>query len=135
MRQEWASAPHGLTHLGADSPVFEQALDTVCARLGVCKGTTLSTPNAKLQEGLKGLGQHVEEYPRNCLSKTCSAYCNMGCRSGHKQSSEVWLVDAVRAGAQVLTGVQAQRVLTRQQQQVGVTSKACEGMCLLRGIR
>jgi hypothetical protein len=52
-------------------------------------------------------------YPRNCLSKTCSAYCNMGCHSGHKQSSEVWLRDAVRAGAHVLTGVHAQEVTTQ----------------------
>lgn len=64
-------------------------------------------------------------YPRNCLSKTCSAYCNMGCRSGHKQSSEVWLVDAVRAGAQVLTGVQADKVLMQ----------ACQVRSLCGGVK
>jgi long-chain-alcohol oxidase len=69
-------------------------------------------PNAKLLQGLQELGVHGEELPRNCLSKKCSAYCNFGCRSGHKQSSDVtWLVDAVRMGAHVLTGVEAQRVL------------------------
>jgi hypothetical protein len=35
----------------------------------------------------------------------------MGCRSGHKQSSHVWLLDAAKAGAQVITGVHAERVL------------------------
>jgi hypothetical protein len=112
VRAEWAAAPHGLTALGPDSAAFDAALDAVCSRLGVSTGTTLSTPNVKLMQGMHALGLHAEEYPRNCLSKTCSAYCNLGCRSGHKQSSEVWLVDAVRAGAHVLTGVDARRVLT-----------------------
>lgn len=131
VRQEWASAPHGLIHLGPGSAAFDDALDKVCSRLGVGTGTTPSGPNTKLTQGLQALGEHVEEYPRNCLSKTCSAYCNMGCRSGHKQSSEVWLLDAVRAGAQVLTGMHAERVLlqacqgasacgTRRQKATGV---------------
>lgn len=111
VRSEWAAAPHGLTHLGPDSQAFDAALDTVCSKLGVCRGTALSAPNLKLAEGLSKLGLHVEDYPRNCNSDLCSAYCNLGCRSGHKQSSEVWLQDAVRAGAHILTGVQAQRVL------------------------
>lgn len=112
VREEWATT-YGLSHLGPDAAGFDAALDTVCSRLGVGVGTSMSTPNAKLQEGLQALGQHVEEYPRNCLSKTCSAYCNLGCRSGHKQSSEVWLLDAVRAGAHLLTGVHAQQVTTQ----------------------
>lgn len=112
VRAEWASKPHGLTALGPDSAAFNASLAAVCTRLGVCTGTQRSAANAKLEQGLSALGLHVEEYPRNCLSKTCTAYCNLGCRSGHKQSSEVWLVDAVRAGAHVLTGVQAQCVLT-----------------------
>lgn len=75
-------------------------------------GTEMSGPNARLLQGLEALGAHGEELPRNCLSKKCSAYCNFGCRSGHKQSSDVtWLVDAVRMGAHVLTGMEAQRVL------------------------
>ena len=116
LRAEWASAPHGLTHLGPDSPAFDAALDTVCSKLGVSTGTVRSTANAKLEDGLTRLGLDVEEYPRNCLSKTCSAYCNLGCRSGHKQSSEVWLQDAVRAGAHILTGVRAQQVMSTPQQ-------------------
>lgn len=112
VRSEWAAAPHGLTHLGPDSQAFDAALDTVCSKLGVCIGKPLSAPNLKLAEGLSSLGLHVEEYPRNCDSEMCSAYCNLGCRSGHKQSSEVFLQDAVRAGAHILTGVQAQQVLT-----------------------
>eukprot|EP00882_Tetradesmus_deserticola_P034150 GHRQ01039078.1.p5 GENE.GHRQ01039078.1~~GHRQ01039078.1.p5 ORF type:complete len:106 (+),score=56.44 GHRQ01039078.1:589-906(+) len=75
----------------------------------------MSGPNARLLQGLQQLGVHGEELPRNCLSTRCSAYCNFGCRSGHKQSSDVtWLVDAVRLGAHVLTGVEAQRVLLGQ---------------------
>lgn len=125
MRAEWAAAPHGLTHLGPDSHAFDAALDAVCSKLGVSIGSTLSTPNQKLHDGLTSLGLSVEEYPRNCLSKTCSAYCNMGCRSGHKQSSEVWLVDAVKAGAHILTGVQAQRVLTEPGRKVCLSGGEC----------
>lgn len=61
VRQEWASAPHGLAHLGPDSPAFDAALDAVCSRLGVCTGTARSTPNAKMEEGLRALQGHVEE--------------------------------------------------------------------------
>jgi hypothetical protein len=60
VREEWEST-YGLAHLGPDSAAFDNALDTVCAKLGVRQGTTMSTPNVKLQEGLKALGQHVEE--------------------------------------------------------------------------
>ncbi|KAF6266547.1 GMC oxidoreductase-domain-containing protein [Scenedesmus sp. NREL 46B-D3] len=112
VRREWAAAPHSLGVLGPDSQAFSAALDAVCSRLGVSTGSHMSGPNAKLLQGLQLLGVHGEELPRNCLSKTCSAYCNFGCRSGHKQSSDAtWLVDAVRMGAHVLTGVEAQRVL------------------------
>jgi hypothetical protein len=60
VRQEWAST-YGLAHLGPDSAAFDNALDTVCTKLGVRKGTTMSKPNAILQEGMEALGQHVEE--------------------------------------------------------------------------
>lgn len=60
VREEWAST-YGLAHLGPDSVAFDHALDTVSAKLGVSTGTTMSTPNVKLQEGLKALGEHVEE--------------------------------------------------------------------------
>lgn len=60
VRKEWAST-YGLAHLGPDSTAFDSALDTVCAKLGVGVGTTMSTQNVKLQEGLRALGEHVEE--------------------------------------------------------------------------
>eukprot|EP00879_Flechtneria_rotunda_P018351 GHRR01019248.1.p1 GENE.GHRR01019248.1~~GHRR01019248.1.p1 ORF type:complete len:209 (+),score=24.01 GHRR01019248.1:1276-1902(+) len=114
VRREWASPPHGLAAVAPGSISFDNALDAVCSRLGVGKGTAMSGPNARLLSGLRQLGLHGEELPRNCTSSTCSAYCSFGCRSGHKQSSDVtWLVDAVRAGAHVITGVEAQRILTQ----------------------
>lgn len=60
MRDEWATTC-GLDHLGPDSAAFDSALDTVCSRLGVSTGTALSAPNLKLREGMKALGEHVEE--------------------------------------------------------------------------
>jgi hypothetical protein len=60
VREEWAST-YGLAHLGPESAAFDNAQDTVCAKLGVSTGTTMSKPNVILQEGMKALGQHVEE--------------------------------------------------------------------------
>ncbi|WIA29237.1 hypothetical protein OEZ86_011745 [Tetradesmus obliquus] len=125
VRREWAAAPHNLEALGPDSKAFSASLDAVCSRLGVSTGTEMSGPNARLLQGLEALGAHGEELPRNCLSKKCSAYCNFGCRSGHKQSSDVtWLVDAVRMGAHVLTGMEAQRVLLEANDSTDASSDA-----------
>lgn len=108
-----------LKDLAPGAARFDEALSAVLKRLGVSTGTQMSGPNTRLLQGCHALGLHAEELPRNCLSDKCSAYCNFGCRSGHKQSSDVsWLVDAVKSGAQVLTGVEGHRLMIERQ--VGV---------------
>lgn len=56
----------------------------------------------------------VGDYPRNCHSpEACSALCGMGCRSGHKQSTDVtFLADAARDGARILVHAAAECILT-----------------------
>lgn len=34
-------------------------------------------------------GAGPEDMPRNCASDSCSYFCNMGCKSGHKQSTDM----------------------------------------------
>lgn len=62
--------------------------------------------NAALKEGLEALGAHCAEVPRNCAASghDCG-HCGFGCASGGKQdASGTWLLDAVTAGARILTG-------------------------------
>lgn len=62
--------------------------------------------NAMLKDGLEALGAHWAEIPRNCAASghDCG-YCGFGCASGGKQdASGTWLLDAVSAGARILTG-------------------------------
>jgi GMC oxidoreductase len=126
VRSEWAAPPHGLHDLGPDAAGFSASLDAVCARLGVMPRGATSGPNTALLAGLAALGVHGEVLPRNCSSAACSAYCSMGCRSGHKASADiVWLADAARAGARVLTGIQAERVLFAPNNKVCMPHQQC----------
>lgn len=73
------------------------------ARAGVKRH---SRNNLALKDGLEALGAHCGEIPRNCSASghECS-YCCFGCPSGGKQdASSTWLLDAVNAGARILTG-------------------------------
>lgn len=100
-------------------------MDAVCKRLSVNDDTVPNGPNTLLQEGLAAVGADACRYPRNCTSKECCGYCTFGCRSGHKQSSDVtWLVDAVKAGAMVLTGVTAEQVLKERAPKVRTPTPA-----------
>ena len=114
LRKEWAEQ-HGLTAFTSDA--FEEAVEVVCARAGVNVGSKYNGQNALLKQGLEALGKHAGEYPRNCSSKECSVYCTLGCKTGHKQSTDVtWLVDAVKAGGRVVTGVMVDKLMMEEQQ-------------------
>jgi len=52
VRQEWAEH-HGLPEFAPGSAAFDKALEAVCNRLGVSKGTEMSQPNQKLLQGLQ----------------------------------------------------------------------------------
>jgi len=56
-----------------------------------------SGPAAQLKACVRGVqpaGCSPQDLPRNCSSTACSSYCTLGCRSGHKQSSDLtWLVN------------------------------------------
>ncbi|KAL4422311.1 hypothetical protein ABPG75_008508 [Micractinium tetrahymenae] len=109
VRREWAEQ-HGLPAFA--SKQYDQALDAVCSRLGVRTGFAHSAMCSALSSGLHGMGVHCGEVPRNCLSNDCSGHCCLGCARGGKQDSvNTWLADACQAGARIITGAWAERVL------------------------
>ncbi|GLJ25898.1 hypothetical protein SUGI_0496460 [Cryptomeria japonica] len=95
------------------SPRYSEAMDRVCERLGVqedCEEESFQ--NAVLRKGCEALGYHVGNIPRNAAADHYCGWCNFGCRRGSKQAtSETWLVDAINAGAVILTRCSAHRVL------------------------
>lgn len=109
VRREWADK-HGLPRFAG--PDYEASMDAVLGRLGVAETTRLNGNNGALYDGLCALGADARKLPRNCASDECSGYCSLGCKSGHKQSTDAnYLADAARRGAKILTGVRARRVL------------------------
>jgi choline dehydrogenase-like flavoprotein len=101
------------------SDEYDQALDTVCERLGV--GTDENRPSARdeaMAHGLRALGWHVDAMPRNvrgCDQGRVCGYCGFGCPLGAKQSTlTTWLEDAQRAGARIVVETRAQRIVTER---------------------
>ncbi|MEZ0578051.1 GMC family oxidoreductase N-terminal domain-containing protein [Nocardioides sp. MH1] len=128
VREQWAS-------LGArqfTEQEYGDALDAVCARLGVnTDHDRAGIRDALLQRGLEKLGWHVDAMPRNvigCEQDVECGRCGLGCRLGAKQSTaKTWLVDAQEAGARILVGTRAQRVLSAQGRATGVEGRSASG--------
>jgi long-chain-alcohol oxidase len=124
-RGEWAR----LSGLGLFTGArFEESLKRVCARLAV--GTRWSTPgvrDALLEKGCRALGWHVDVIPRNvtqCKEGLECGYCTYGCRHGAKNSTaRTYLADAARAGARLVVGCDARRVLIERGRAVGVLAE------------
>jgi long-chain-alcohol oxidase len=94
----------------------EASLAAVAARLGVTEGQ--SRPGVRdqlLERGLERLGWHAGPLPRNvrgCAQDAGCGWCGFGCRLGAKQSTLVtYLEEAAAAGARLVVGADARRVL------------------------
>jgi choline dehydrogenase-like flavoprotein len=76
-----------------------------------------------MEKGLRELGWHAAEMPRNvdgCRKEACG-YCTMGCRLGAKRSTTLtYLQDAADHGARIVTGAQVQAVLSQDGRATGV---------------
>src|SRR5688500_4335390 len=119
VREEW----EGLGFPAGDA--FGASLDAVCERLGV--NTEHNRPSRRdevLRRGLESLGWHVDAMPRNvlgCEQGGVCGYCGYGCPLGAKQSTlRTWLEDAAAAGARIVVGAKARRVLVERGTAVGV---------------
>ncbi len=93
---------------------YTASLEEVSRRLGVNRENGPPSMRAQLMEkGLRELGWHVDEMPRNavtCREEECG-YCTMGCRIGAKQSTLLtYLQDAADRGARFITGAHVDSV-------------------------
>ena len=100
-----------------ESAEFQEALDRVCARMGVSdEHIVQSHGNQKLLDGARKLGYAAKAVPQNTAGKLHSCgHCALGCGAAEKQGPNVcWLPDAGRAGAQFMEGYRVDRVLFEQ---------------------
>ncbi|MFF5232695.1 GMC family oxidoreductase [Dactylosporangium sp. NPDC000521] len=128
VRDEWAS--HGVPQFATDE--YDRSLDAVWTRLGVnLDHGAISSRDALMQAGLTKLGWHVAEMPRNvigCDTGIECGRCGLGCRIGAKQSvAKTWLVDAQRAGARLLVGVDVRTVTVAAGSATGVAGRTADG--------
>jgi long-chain-alcohol oxidase len=104
----------------------------VAARVGVTEGQ--SRPGVRdqlLERGLERLGWHAGPLPRNvrgCPQDAGCGWCGFGCRVGAKQSTLVtYLEEAAAAGARLVVGADARRVLTAGGRAAGVEARTGGG--------
>jgi choline dehydrogenase-like flavoprotein len=121
VRAEWAA--HGVPAFAGDE--LTSSLDAVERRLDVNgEHGAASGRDLVLERGAQALGWHVAAQPRNvrgCDQDGVCGYCGFGCALGAKRgTAETWLADASAAGARVLVGVHARRVLVERGAAVGV---------------
>ena len=120
--------------LGFPSRELGPSLDAVWNRLGVNTDHNLpSRRDEVLRRGLETLGWHVDTMPRNvlgCEQGVLCGYCGYGCPIGAKQSTtRTWLADAAAAGARIVVGAKARRVLVEDGVTVGVDAGPVQVRC------
>lgn len=103
---------------------FEASLDEVAVKLNVNRDSSaLNARERFVEEGLKQLGWHVDQMPRNvkgCPQDEQCGFCGFGCRHGAKQGARVFLEEAVANGAQILTHAEARKVVIRDGKAAGI---------------
>lgn len=114
VRAEWDSVA-GFSDVFT-SRAYSDSISEVQARLEVNTDHGVPSTRAQLMEkGLRELGWHVDEMPRNavgCTEEQCG-YCTMGCRVGAKRSVlATFLEDAAGEGARIVTGASVDQVTT-----------------------
>ena len=120
--------------LGFPSGELRPSLNAVCERLGV--NTVHNSPSRRdevMARGLQRLGWHVEPMPRDvlgCEQGVVCGSCGYGCPLGAKQSTlRTWLEDAAGAGARIVVGARARRVLVESGRAVGVDAGLVQVRC------
>jgi long-chain-alcohol oxidase len=116
------------------------SLAAVADRLGVTEDQSRPGPRDRLLErGLERLGWHAAPLPRNvrgCPQDAGCGWCGFGCRVGAKQSTLVtYLEEAAAAGARLVVGADARRVLVDRGRATGVEARADGGHRLVVGAR
>jgi len=113
IRGEWAR--HGVS--GLEDPAYEEHIDAVMKRINATDtATTQNRQHKKMIKALDELGMEHRPIVRNvdttCEDPRVCGYCLSGCQKGCKQSTlKTFLQDASDAGAKVVVGAHADRVL------------------------
>ncbi len=113
IRREWAE--HGLT--GLEDPSYDEHIDAVMRRINAtAEATTQNRQHQKMIDAFERLGMAHKTIVRNvdtaCEDPATCGYCLAGCPRGAKQSTlKTYLQDASDAGASVLVGCHADRIL------------------------
>ncbi|MGH8949007.1 MAG: GMC family oxidoreductase N-terminal domain-containing protein, partial [Acidimicrobiia bacterium] len=115
---------------------FGDSLTAVQEGLGVNEDN--GTPSARdqiMEKGLRNLGWHVDEMPRNvngCTEEACG-YCTMGCRIGAKRSTLVtYLQDAAEDGARIVVDADVRLIQTDQGQVTNVIARVDDHVLTVR---
>jgi choline dehydrogenase-like flavoprotein len=129
VRTEW-DATAGFTEVFT-SEQYEGSTQAVQTRLQVNQDYRFpSQRDQLLEKGLRELGWHVDEVPRNavgCTEDSCG-YCTMGCRIGAKQSTLLtYLEDAAANSARIVTGAHVDGVTTDNGSAIGVSATIGDG--------
>ncbi len=136
VREEWA----GFGARQFTEPEYADAMDAVCARLGVNTEHNLAAPrDAVMERGAKALGWNVAAMPRNvqgCDMGIDCGRCGMGCRLGAKQSTaKTWLADAAGRGSRLYVGTRVHQVLISGGRATGVEARTAAGHGLIVNAR
>jgi long-chain-alcohol oxidase len=120
--------------LGFPSAELGSSLDAVCERLGVNRDHNRpSRRDEAMARGLEALGWHVDAMPRDvigCEQGVLCGSCGYGCPLGAKQSTlRTWLEDAAGAGARIVVGARAMRVLVEGGGAAGVDAGSVQVRC------
>jgi choline dehydrogenase-like flavoprotein len=122
IRREWAQ--HGIS--GIDEPSYDEHIDAVLERISATdEVTTQNRQHKKMIRALDELGMEHRPIVRNvdpqCEDPRVCGYCMTGCQKGCKQSTmKTFLQDASDAGARVVVGCHADRILVSDGRASGV---------------
>ncbi|CAO2820076.1 unnamed protein product [Amaranthus hypochondriacus] len=108
--KEWAQV-HELEIF--DSPLYKEALDVVCQKMGVQNDViNEGFNNAILRKGCLELGYPVMNIPRNSPADHYCGWCCLGCKDGKKKGTgETWLKDMVDSGnGAIIVGCEVRKV-------------------------